>query len=667
VVRLTVVGRSRPKPAAPAELLDGGGGVEKPLPNPLDCGVAAAEGEPEVDAQQRAQQAMHQQVVAQLGRISASATFRGAGRLRRFLEFIVAEALAGRKDQLKEYVVGVAVFDKPATFDPRIDPIVRVRARRLRAMLERYYRDEGGAQELIIELPKGGYAPAFNAQPARTAPASLPLVLANRNVVAVLAFQDFTPGHTLASFCQELREEMVCALAQVARLRVLTDESGEADGMANLPGAALQVGGSVRVTSGAGGGRAGGTTAESGLRILLHLADRASGCYVWADSLEGPSAQALELQQEAARRLAARLASGLQGTAAGVHLAENLAARNLYLQGRYHMGQRTEEGLRRAAELFERALVEDPQFALAHAGLADAYSLLGHYGVLSPAEVWTKAASSAANAVMLDANSAEAQASLAHVKASQDWDWAGAQRQFLLALRLDPGYATARHWFAMSCLVPLGRLAEALEELRLAQAVDPVSAIIARDVAVVHYYRRDFDLALEQCDHTIELNPHFAPAFWTLGCIQEQRGDYEEAAAAFQNAIRLVPSSPRFHGALAHLYAVTKKRQACQKELQNLKTMAPERYVSPIEFAAIDFALGQRDTGFEWLAKACQDRCFELVYLNVDPRFDDLRQDPRFQAVVRRLNLAAAGEATSAAPTSRPKKKFKAAPGRTRE
>ncbi|HVB40361.1 MAG TPA: tetratricopeptide repeat protein [Terriglobales bacterium] len=600
-----------------------------------------------------------QQVRNQLGRISASTTFRGAGRLRRFLEFIVGEALAGRKDQLKEYVVGVAVFDKPATFDPRIDPIVRVRARRLRAMLERYYREEGGTGELVIELPKGGYAPTFNTQSARTAPVSLPLVLANRNLVAVLAVQDFTPGHTLASFCQELRAEMVCALAQVSRLRVLTDESGESGGMAAHPGAALQVGGSVRLTSGAtGGGRPGGATPESGIRILLHLADRASSCYVWADSLEGPSTQALELQQEAARRLAAKLASGLPGSAAGVHLAENLTARNLYLQGRYHMGQRTEEGLRRAAELFERALVEDPQFAPAHAGLADAYSLLGHYGVLSPAEVWTKAASSAANAVMLDANSAEAQASLAHVKASQDWDWAGAQRQFALALRLDPGYATARHWYAMSCLAPLGRLQEALEELRMAQAVDPVSAIIARDLAVVHYYRRDFDLALEQCDHTIELNPHFAPAYWTLGRIQEQRGDYEEAAAAFQNAIRLVRSSPRFHGALGHLYAVTKNRPACQKELEKLKEMAPERYVSPIEFAAIDFALGQRDAGFEWLDKACQDRCFELVYLNVDPTFDALRRDPRFQAVVRRLNLAeAASEAKPAASTSRVKRR----------
>ena len=127
---------------------------------------------------------------------------------------------------------------------------------------------------------------------------------------------------------------------------------------------------------------------------------------------------------------------------------ENLAAHNLYLQGRYHLNQRTEEGLRKAVDFFEKALVEDAQFALAHSGLADAYGLLAHYGVLAPAEVWTKAASTAATAVMLDGNSAEAHTSLAHVKATQDWDWHGAEREFQRAITLDPRYATAHHWYA---------------------------------------------------------------------------------------------------------------------------------------------------------------------------------------------------------------------------
>ena len=140
-----------------------------------------------------------------------------------------------------------------------------------------------------------------------------------------------------------------------------------------------------------------------------------------------------------------------------------------------------------------------------------------HYGVLGPADVWAKAASSAASAVMLDALSAEAHTSLAHVHATQDWDWPGAEREFLHSIRLNPRYPTAHHWYAMSCLVPMGRLDAALEQMQTAQALDPVSSIISRDLAVIHFYRRDFDRALDQCDHTVELNPHFAAAYLTLG------------------------------------------------------------------------------------------------------------------------------------------------------
>ncbi len=567
-------------------------------------------------------------VLAQLARISNSVTFRGAGRLRRFLEFIVAETLAGRKDQIKEYVVGVAVFDKPESFDPRSDPIVRVQARRLRAVLERYYHEEGYGSELVIELPKGGYAPVLKPRapaPARTA---LAVALVNRNTVAVQAIADHSHQGELGYFCQGLQQEMVCALAQVPGLRVLATPPGDGRGAAGEAAAALLAGGSVRKS-------------REALRVIVHLMDGASGCYLWSDGVDGEMGELFVLQQKAARLLAAQVQGEIGGDKRPARRpAENLAARNLYLQGRYHLNQRTEESLRKAAEFFERAMLEDPQYALAHSGLADAYSLLSHYGVLAPAEVWTKTAAHAATGVMLDPNSVEAQTSLAHVKASQDWDWAGAEHQFRHAIALDPAYATAHHWYAMNCLSPSGRLQEALDEVRIAQSLDPVSAIIARDLALIHCYRREYELALEQCDHTIELNPHFSAAFWTLALIQQQRHDFEEAAAACQRAIHLSPASPRMYGALGYLYALTGKRKLCQEVLDKLREFSAARYVSPMEFASLHFALGQNDTGFEWLAKACQDRCIELLSVNVDPRFDQPRQDRRFADVVRQLGLA---------------------------
>ena len=319
---------------------------------------------------------------------------------------------------------------------------------------------------------------------------------------------------------------------------------------------------------------------------------------------------------------------------------ENLAAHNLYLQGRYHLNQRTEEGLRKALDFFEKSLVEDAEYAAAHAGLSDAYGLLAHYGVFGPAEVWTKAAASATAAVMLDANSAEAHTSLAHVKSTQDWDWAGAEREFQRAISLDPRGTTSHHWYAMSCLAPLGRLDEALDEMSVAQALDPVSSIVARDLAVIHFYRRDFETALEQCDHTIELNPHFAPAYWILGVIQEQRQGLRRVGGGVP-ARRPPVAADAAHArrARAHLRARragrSRRSRCCASSRRTRKT----RYVSPLEFAWIQFALGETDLGFRWMQKALEDRSFDLISIKVDPRFDSLKGDPRFETIARRMSI----------------------------
>ncbi len=185
----------------------------------------------------------------------------------------------------------------------------------------------------------------------------------------------------------------------------------------------------------------------------------------------------------------------------------------------------------------------------------------------------------------------------------------------------------------------LRRLNEALDEIVLAQALDPVSLIIARDVAVIHYYKREFDAALDQCDHTIELNPHFAPAYWTLGLIQDQMGDFDESIAAFKRAIQLTPHSPRMRAALARSFAMCGKHKEAEQILEELKKLSEKRYVSPFELASVHFALGQADLGFEWLKKAFQDRCFELISIKVDPRFDSIKKDPRFASLHRQLGL----------------------------
>jgi len=573
---------------------------------------------------------------AQLDRILSSATFQQVDRLKRFLHFIVSEYLEGRGDELKEYVVGVQVFGKESSFDPRTDPIVRVQARRLRARLERYYAAEGEHDEWIVELPKGGYTPLVRHREVRGPEPhrSLGASLTSRNTIAVFPFADNSAEGDLRHFVKSLRQEIVHGLTRFKSLRVVAAEPRETFGDLRDIGvqldAAVLINGGVRRSAG-------------GLRVTAQAIDTGSGSYVWSEAVDVPATEMAAAPERIAQTILERLKPDLlepdQARWMG-QPTQNLAAHNLYLQGRYHLNQRTEEGLHKAVEFFEKAIVEDAHYALAHSGLSDAYALLAHYGVLAPTDVWTKAASSATTAVMLDGNSAEAHTSLAHMKATQEWDWAASEREFQRAIGLNARCPTAHHWYAMSCLVPMGRLTDAGEQMAIAQALDPVASIIARDVAVIHLYRGALDAALEQCDHTIELNPHFPPAYLTLGVVQEQLQDYDEAVAALQRAVHLSPETPRMRAGLARALARSGRQQEARGILRTLEEQARKRYVSPVEFATVHLALDEVETGLKYLTRAVKDRCFELLALNVDPRFASLRKDPRFAKIVRPVGLA---------------------------
>jgi TolB-like protein/Tfp pilus assembly protein PilF len=560
-----------------------------------------------------------------LSGLLSSTAFAQVDRLKRFLRYVVEETVAGRSEKLKEYSIGVEVFDREASFDPRTDPIVRVQARRLRARLARYYEEEGRHEEIRIELPKGSYAPVFHRRSAPTPKRTVATALASRNTVTVLPFADRSPNGDMAYFCDGISEEIVNALAKVQQVRVVAPAKGVETGASQ---AATIVSGSVRKSG-------------NELRITVQFVDSASGSYLWSETFDRAVGDEFGIQEEIARAVLEKIKTDLIGSHGGRRSRRpaSVSAYNLYLQGRYHCNQRTDAGLRKALEFFERAISEDPQYAAAYSGLADAYSLLSHYGVLPPAEVWTKAASNAAWAVLLDDDLAEAHTSLAHVKATQDWDWHGAEHEYQRAISLDPRSATAHHWYAVACLVQLGRLDDALDEMLLAQTLDPVSTIISRDTARVFFYRREFEAALEQCDRTIERDPYFSGTYWMLGLVQEQLGDLDEAAAAFQRGIQLVPDSRMLRGALGRVFALSGKPSKAKQIIREIEESARQRYVSPFEPAMIHFALADLDRGFDCLVKAQEERCFELISLNVDPRFDSLRGDSRLRAIANQVGL----------------------------
>jgi TolB-like protein len=299
----------------------------------------------------------------QLGRILHSKSFEGVERLKSFFSFIVTETLEGRGDQLKEYVVGQYAFDKGDAFDPRNDPIVRVQARRLRARIARYYLEEGQADEIAIELPKGGYVPIFSRREAPPPKRTIPATLVSRNSVVVLPFEDISQDGSLAGFCTAISQEIISVLTKLDNLHVSTCARNRslraADDLRAEPElkAATVVGGSVQKLG-------------DKLRITSQLIDSVSGDFLWSESLDVKASDlAFEVQETVARVISEKLQAGLSDTGWRMisrQQPKNLAAQNLYQQARYNLDQRTEEGLLRAVELFDKVIAEDPQFARAY-------------------------------------------------------------------------------------------------------------------------------------------------------------------------------------------------------------------------------------------------------------------------------------------------------------
>jgi TolB-like protein/Tfp pilus assembly protein PilF len=575
------------------------------------------------------------EIRAQLERVCASEIFASVDRLRRFLEFIVDETLQGRGGNLKEFSIGVEVFDKSAHFDPRTDPIVRVQARRLRERLAQYYAKEGRHDPIVIELPKGSYKPVFH-RIAGVSEARYPGLVPAKNTIAVLPFADHSPTGDQAYFCRGIADEIITALTRVPDLRVVACSSSLEDHersekvrqMAERYDVATIVDGSVRKSG-------------EDLRITVRLLETATGSYIWSETFDRKAEHIFALQEEISRRIERKLRKHTEGEGTNrlVRHSTNLAAYNFYLKGRHHLSQRSEKALLRACEYFRQATKEDPGYALAFAGLADSYALLANYGVVAPMEVWTKAVSAASQAVLLNEHLSEARVSLGHVKATYAWDWSGAEEEFKKAISLNPDCATAHHWYARTCLAPLGRLDEAVAQMDEAQTLDPVSPIISRDAAVIFFFRRDFDAAVEQCHYAIQEEPNFYGAYWILGLVEAQKRSFDAAIEAFQRALVLAPKTPRVLGSLGWTLALSGETQHAWAILNELEELEKTRYISPFEKAFIYFGLGQLEDGFIWLDRALEHRSFELISCLVDPRFDEIRRMSAFASYPARMGL----------------------------
>jgi DNA-binding winged helix-turn-helix (wHTH) protein len=319
--------------------------------------------------------------------------------------------------------------------------------------------------------------------------------------------------------------------------------------------------------------------------------------------------------------------------------AQNAEAREAHLKGRYLLAKRTPEGFRKSIEYFERAVRADPNYAPAHAALAEACKLLNSYHLSPPGELNLRAKAAATKALELDDTLAGAHVSLALVKYRHDWDWAGAEVEFRRAIELDADDATARHMYGMY-LTAAGRFDEALSELRRALEIDPVSLIISSSLGTLFHFAGRYDDAVEQLNRTIELDADFVVAHYFLARTHERQGAFGKAVAKYRSLIGRAHDAPVLLAGLGYTYAVSGAEGEALKVLGGVEEMSKRRYVSPSLFGLLHAGLGEESLALAWLERACEERDEELGLLKIDPRLDPLRAHARFESLLRRVGLA---------------------------
>jgi eukaryotic-like serine/threonine-protein kinase len=377
--------------------------------------------------------------------------------------------------------------------------------------------------------------------------------------------------------------------------------------------------------------------------LQTELVDVSNGTQLWGNQYRGKLDDILGVQEEVAQQVSQKLRlrlSDVENSVISKRSTQNVEAYELYLKGRYFWNKRTADGLVQAINYLNQATEKDPKFALAYAGLADAYLVQGWIGQLPPKEIYPKAREAAIKALELDDTLAEAHNALASVKRDYDWDWSGAEREYKRAIELNPSYATAHQWYS-ELLAALDRKQELIAEINRAQQLDPLSPVIngERGSMLLRATGRS-DLALEQLQKTREMDPNFAHVHWQIGLVRLRTGELADAAAEFQTAEALSPGITMYKGGLGHVYARMGRTAEARKLLVELNELSKRRYVSRLDLASIYTGLGEKDHAFASLEKAYQERDPRLIlWLNRHPEFDALRSDPRMKDLVRRVGL----------------------------
>jgi TolB-like protein/Tfp pilus assembly protein PilF len=636
-----------------------------------------------------------EEIRSALEKALASRTFRSAETQRRFLRFAVEETLAGRKNRIKEYVIGMEALGRGEAFDPRLDPIVRTEARKLRARLTKYYDTEGGEDCLRIEFPKGSYAPTFRAVemavPVQSEVASLdiaasPILEQPRSVVlqpplnrrraamvaaivlvgaglggfglAPLLVKDVgnpgipwrgTRSIAVAPFenggdraedeflCEGLTEGLVDALAQVPGLQLMGRTSTLRFNEKPLGIRGVGQKPYARIMLGGKVHKAGNR-----LNVTARLENTADGHYLWSGNydrdLRDAPMIAIEIVRTVADVLGVQLARNPERTMANLGanlMSPNPEAYQNYQRGRYFFNQMTAESLKTAIRYFQNAIVADASFARAFAALADSYVMSPQLAAVAPLEAIPQIRAAANRALELDHSLGEPHFDLA-VCAEYEFDWSTAKKEFERGLELSPRNPVGHLWYA-KYLALTGRKAEVLEHRRIAAELDPVSPYALQSVAGYFSVMGRHDEAIELFRNALAIEPRFGLSHQGLGVAYLLKGMTGEAIAELKTANELMQGSRRL-ALLGYAYAVSGKTEEAQRILDDFLAQVRSGPFPALPIAQVYIGLGEKDRAFEWLQRAIDQRDLDLT-LQWDSPYETLRADPRYRNLLRRMKL----------------------------
>jgi len=455
--------------------------------------------------------------------------------------------------------------------------------------------------------------------------------------LVVLPFENLSADKDQAYFADGMTDELIAHLAKIRSLRVISRTSSmEYKGTHK---ALSQIARDLNVDS-----VVEGTVLRSGdrVRITAELVQVATDRHLWAETYESQLGDILTLQSHVAsaivNEIRVKLTPEDQVRLATTRPVSTQSYEN-YLKGRYYWNKRSQEGLTKAIDYFQLAIEKDPNYALAYAGLADCYSIIGSaiVGTVPASGVAPKARAAALKSLELDDTLAEAHTSLATVRFNYDWDWNAAASGFRRAVELNPSYATAYQRNSLY-LMSMGRTSESIAEMNRAHDLDPLSISMNFSLGWRLYMAREYDQAIEQLRNTIDMDPAFVLPHLVLGQAYEQKKAYDQAIAELRRATELSLGSPPVLAALARTLAVSGRITEARNLLEQLQ-LSKRQYVSPFYVAIVYAGLGENERALDWLEKAYADHSNAIVFLKVDPQLDTLRSYPRFHELQRKLRL----------------------------